>query len=61
VIYYQEAKGCGSQQYQVKISNRFAALKNMEHDDMDIKRVWEVLEYESFSHRESRLLLAETA
>jgi hypothetical protein len=38
--------------YQVKISNRFAALENLD-DDVDISRA---SEYESFSHRESRLL-----
>jgi hypothetical protein len=27
------------EQYEVKISNRFAALKNLVHDDVDINRV----------------------
>jgi hypothetical protein len=50
---------------QVKISNRFAALENFDDDDDDDDdgggggnvdiRFGEVLEYESFSHRELRL------
>jgi len=31
----QKAKWCGNQQYQAKISNRFAALENLD-DDVDI-------------------------
>jgi len=27
--------------YQVKISNRFAALKNLDNDDVDVSRAWE--------------------
>jgi hypothetical protein len=38
------------EQYQVKISNRFPALENL-NDNTDIKRAWEVLErYESFNN-----------
>jgi hypothetical protein len=28
------------EQYQVKISNKFTALENMDDDDVDIKRAW---------------------
>jgi hypothetical protein len=31
-------------QYQVKISNRFATLENLDHDDVDITWSWKVLE-----------------
>jgi hypothetical protein len=43
--------------WQVKISNRFAALKNFEDDNVDIHRAGEKYyrEYESFSHREFML------
>jgi hypothetical protein len=47
------------EQYQVKISNRFAALENLDDDnddddDVDINRVWGkyMSEYKSFGHRE---------
>jgi hypothetical protein len=29
--------------YQVKISNRFAALENLDDDDVDISRTWETI------------------
>jgi hypothetical protein len=32
----------GKQQYNVKISNRFTALENLD-DDMDINRAWETI------------------
>jgi Tfp pilus assembly protein PilO len=39
-------------QYQVKISNRFVALENLEVDYVDISRAWEsVRESKSFRHR----------
>jgi hypothetical protein len=45
------------EQSQLKISNRFVALKNFDDDDDDddlgISRAWET-EYECFSHRQSR-------
>jgi hypothetical protein len=35
----------------------FAALENLDEDDVDIKRAWEnVGECEGFKHRDSRLL-----
>jgi hypothetical protein len=58
-------------QYQVKISNRFAALENLDDgdgggggdDDVDINRGWESIteNIKAMSHRESRLLYLETA
>jgi hypothetical protein len=33
----------GKEQYQVEISNRFAALGNLD-DEVDINRAWELLE-----------------
>jgi hypothetical protein len=47
------------EQYHVRISSRFATLVNFDDDDdddMDINKVCKALEYESFSHRESKLL-----
>jgi hypothetical protein len=52
------------EQSRVKTPNRFAALENVNTDDdnddddvdVDISRLGKVLEYKSFSHRESRLL-----
>jgi hypothetical protein len=35
-------KAEGKEQYQVKISNRFIALENLD-DDMDINRAWETI------------------
>jgi hypothetical protein len=32
----------GKEQYQVKISNKFAALENLD-DDVDINRAWETI------------------
>jgi hypothetical protein len=43
-------------QCQVKISNRFAALKKLDDDDLASVRLGKVLQYEIFSHKESRIL-----
>jgi hypothetical protein len=43
-----------NEQYQVKISNRFAALENVD-DDWTLIWLGKVLECGSFSHRKSRL------
>jgi hypothetical protein len=51
----------GKEQYQVEISNRFAALENLD-DDVDINRAWETIrEYKFCSQRESWLLRNEEA
>jgi hypothetical protein len=56
------------EQYQVKISYRFAALEELDDDDdddddddVDISRAWEVSEHKCFSHRECRLSSVETS
>jgi hypothetical protein len=41
----------GKEQYHVKISNRFAALENLD-DEVDINRAWD----QNFSQREYMLL-----
>jgi GTP cyclohydrolase FolE2 len=46
-------------QYQVKISNRFAAFENFDDDNdgVDISRAWEsIRKHISGSHRQSSLL-----
>jgi hypothetical protein len=46
----------GKEQYHVEVSNRFAALEDLDAE-MDIISAWEpIKEYQSFSQRESRLL-----
>jgi hypothetical protein len=47
----------GKEQYRVEISNRFAALENLENE-MDVNKAWETIrEYiKNFCQRESRLL-----
>jgi hypothetical protein len=47
------------EQYQVKISDMFAALENL-HNDVGINRAWKT-EYQNFSQRASRLLQVEEA
>jgi hypothetical protein len=43
------------EQYRVEISNRFAALEELD-TEVDINRAWEAIrEYKNFSQRESRL------
>jgi hypothetical protein len=49
----------GKEQYQVKISDRFAALENL-HNVVGINRAWKT-EYQNFSQRASRLLKVEEA
>jgi hypothetical protein len=45
----------GEEQYRIEITNRFAALKNLQAE-VDINRTWETIrESEYFSQRESRL------
>jgi hypothetical protein len=39
-----------NEECQVKISNRFAGLENLDDNDVDVNRAWEVIEYESFSY-----------
>jgi hypothetical protein len=48
------------EQYQVKISNTFPALENLHDDNADIMGKY-YRQYESFSHRESRIVLDEIA
>jgi len=48
------------EQYQVKISNRFASLENLVNDDVDISRAWERITIWKLSNIESRLLWVET-
>jgi hypothetical protein len=44
------------EQYQVKISDRFPGLENLD-DDVDIKKSWgTIIKHENFIQRESRLL-----
>jgi hypothetical protein len=46
----------GKDQYQVKISNRFTGLENLD-DNLDINRAWETLRQRiKISSEESRLL-----
>jgi hypothetical protein len=48
----------GKEQYNVEISNRFAALENSDAE-VDINKAWEPSKenkYQNFSQRESRLL-----
>jgi len=44
------------EQNHVKVSNRFAALENLDDHDVGISRAWKSREYESFSHKQCRLL-----
>ena len=40
------------EQYQIEITNRFAALENF-NDYEDVNRTWENIKYPNFSERES--------
>jgi hypothetical protein len=49
----------GKEQYRVGVSNRFAALKDLDVD-AEINSAWEMIrEYKNFSQRESRLFRIE--
>jgi hypothetical protein len=46
----------GKERYRVEISNRFAALENLD-TEVDVNKTWEtIIEYQNFCQRESRLL-----
>jgi hypothetical protein len=45
----------GKEQFRVKVSNRFAALKDLD-TEVEINSAWEMVrEYKNFSQKESRL------
>jgi hypothetical protein len=45
----------GKEQYRVEISNKFAALENLDNED-DVNKGWETIEKKNYSQRVSGLL-----
>jgi hypothetical protein len=49
--------GVGKEEYRVEISNRFAALENLD-TEVDVNKIWDTIKrkYTNFCQRESMLL-----